>query len=873
MIPIHQIIRAVRDGSVILTANQRLSRTLRKAYDDHQLAQGRPAWESPVILPFGSWLRAQWSDALLAGGVPASTLLNRAQEQMLWREAITATPEGASLLDLRGTVTSAMGAWRLIHQYRLPLDGRFAAHEDWAAFAEWAAWFRDSCRTGNFLDEARLPDAVLEAAGAIAWPASLLLAGFDEFTPQQRDVLAACERGGCSYAMLDTGDVPAATVRRGACDADDELRSAAEWARDLLRTGEKGPLGIVLLNIGVRRSRLERVFDEALHPERMRDPAAGGRRDFHISIPDPLAGYPLVDSALLALRMAGEDRWALADAGLLLRLPFIGGGIDEAPARSVLDAKLRRRRRMYVSAQAVASLAAGCPRLSGILERWSALAPSLRTSRLPSAWIAVIREILEAAGWPGDRVVSSAEYQVLESWNALLAELASLDAVAQPVTFGEVVARLGELAEDTQFQPQDPGAAVQIMGALEAAGARFGALWICGATDDTWPAPAHAHPFLPLSLQRDHKLPHSSAEREYEFAARTFARLQTSTPELVVSWPQRAGDVALRSSPLIEGTPDAGWAERAVIPREPFPLERLIDETGPPLETTQPYGGTRLLKLQAACPFQAFAALRLGASPLANAEAGLSALDRGNAIHEALQLFWEAIRDYATLTAMSDDDLHEKAAAAVSPALHRTFRNARETFDLRFRELEQERLTGVLVEWANLEKQRAPFTVAFNERERTIPIAGLELSARIDRVDQLPDGRQVILDYKATAPQLSAWCGARPDEPQLPLYAISNEAPVAAVAFAQVGPDGLLFRGYATSAGILPGTKAFTDTADQQIEEWRRVMTPVAEAFRQGAAAVDPKKGHATCSQCGLMALCRIYESGPVPEEDTDAAA
>jgi len=122
-----QIIEAARAGGAILTANQRLSRTLREQYDRAQAAAGLRAWESPAILPFSTWLASQWGDALLGGGVAPRTVLSAAQEESVWRTIVAASPDAQSLLDLRGAAQSAMEAWRLIQQYRVPLDARFNA--------------------------------------------------------------------------------------------------------------------------------------------------------------------------------------------------------------------------------------------------------------------------------------------------------------------------------------------------------------------------------------------------------------------------------------------------------------------------------------------------------------------------------------------------------------------------------------------------------------------------------------------------------------------------------------------------------------------------------------------------------------------------
>lgn len=801
----------------ILTANQRLARAIGGE-------------------PLATWLRAQCSRPVLSS----------AQQELLWRRIIAATPEGASLLDLRGTARSAMEAWRLVHQYHLPLDGRFEAHEDWAAFRAWAGEYDRVCEEKDWLDEARLADAVREAVvtGAVDVPRPVLLAGFDELTPQQRDLADALGAEAAEVERIES------TVTRAGCpDADSELRRAAEWARDLVRGGGAQSIGIVLLRVGVGRGRIERIFDEALHPERMSDPAPTGARDYHISIPDRLAEYPLVHAALLALQLAGRERWAIDDAGLLLRSPFFGGGVSDAAARAGIDGRLRRSRRAYVTREA-----------GGI-----ALSPAVGGARLPSEWADVFKGVLKEAGFPGDATLSSPEYQVLGAWHGLLRDFASLDAAAGRVTYGEAVARLEEMAEASHFQPQDPGAPIQIMGALEAAGARFDGLWICGATDEAWPEPPHPHPFLPLSLQRERELPHSSPEREMEFAVRTFARLKSSAPRVVVSWAERSGSVDFPPSTLLEGIPIELLSPTVPAGRPRLELEQIVDEMAPPLATSEPRGGTRILERQSACPFQAVAYFRLNAQPLEGAEPGLSAADRGSAIHEALRLFWEEVRDQATLRAMRAEAVREVAARAAVASLDKPFRGSQGAFEARLRELETERFTNILVEWAELEKARAPFRVASRERERTIRIAGLEIAARVDRVDELADGRQVILDYKATAPSTAAWDGDRPDEPQLPLYAISNEAPVAGLAFAQVGPDGLRFKGLAADADVLPGVKA-ADSLRDQIAEWRRVLEPIAGSFARGFAAVDPKKGRTTCERCGLTSLCRVTE-----DADADA--
>ena len=186
----------------------------------------------------------------------------------------------------------------------------------------------------------------------------------------------------------------------------------------------------------------------------------------------------------------------------------------------------------------------------------------------------------------------------------------------------------------------------------------------------------------------------------------------------------------------------------------------------------------------------------------------------------------------------------------------------------RFRELEQERLERLILEWLDVERQRGSFQVASLEQKRPIKIGPLETSVRIDRVDRLPDGGQVMLDYKTNRKAPSAWDGDRPEEPQIPLYAATLEGDLAAVAFAQVVPGKFAFRGHAANAAVLPGVRVKEEWAPM-IATWLSVLETLAGRFTEGQAELDPKKGELTCRACDLTALCRIEERIELAGEDS----
>ena len=294
------------------------------------------------------------------------------------------------------------------------------------------------------------------------------------------------------------------------------------------------------------RPNIDRILGEIL-----------GEGVFHLSVGPLLEEYPLVRSALLMLEFAA-GALPLPRAGMLLRSPFVGGSEKEWGKRAQLDAKLRRNGIWELSLSRLLEEASGCPELQRVLRKCDKRLRKIPHDQLPSEWSGCIEDLLEAFGWPGDRAPSSVEFQTIEAWRDVLSSLESLDLTAPRMNLDQVIDWLNEKASNIRFQIEDEGAPVQVMGMLEAAGLSFDHLWIMGLHDEALPAPANPSPFLPIALQLRHRLPHSSAERELEFATKLMDRLLASAPDIVLSYPKTEGDRTLAPSPLV---PDGLWLE------------------------------------------------------------------------------------------------------------------------------------------------------------------------------------------------------------------------------------------------------------------------------------------------------------------------
>ena len=826
----------------LVTANARLSRQLRRDYDDHRRRQGVRVWETADILPRSAWLARAWEECAYRDPFHTPVLLSSLQEEALWEQAIKTSDGSSILLDLSATVTAAAQAWSLVRAWEAPCNvAEFRGLQDPEEFLEWMLAVERKLHDNDWITASQLPRALLDriASGTLV-SATLFHAGFDELTPADRRLFEACR---AQPWPAESAHLAPQRHRVGLRDSSEELIQAAAWARRKLEAQPDARIGIVVRGLAGLSAAAERIFDDTFHP--VLDFAhTGSGLAFHISAGVPSADVPLIAAALLALGI--HPGLQIGEAGMLLRSPFLR--FDQWHGAR-LFADLRR--------QGVDKVSFEVDPVRRMFPDMAKAAEESRTRQHPSEWSAAFSKLLRHAGWPGDRPLSPAEHQAVELWKSLLSELASLDVVLPRLTYGQALQRLRGIAHDQRFAPREEGAPVQIMDMLEAAGSQFDALWIAGLHGGAWPSVARPNPFLPLSLQRQAGMPHSSPDRELHYARRVTARLLASAPEVVCSYPLFSGEEQLRASPLLDALPEA--AEFAApfetslrkIYSSAVPLDQQPDSQALPLPagTSQP-GGMTVLADQAACPFRAFAKHRLRAREGDAADIGISPSERGNVAHKALELFWSDMKSQRELLSLPQPEIDAVIARSVSAALdiHMSRRSHSASLE-RSRGIEQGRLHDLLNEWLERERERPDFTVLEREQPREVEVGGLKLAIKADRLDRYADGTHAILDYKTSDKQgVNDWEGDRPNAPQLMLYAVKSEHEISSVEFAILVPLSTYLDGYKGQ------------DFQQRRPEWTQVVEHLGASFSRGDAAVDPKYGLKSCEFCQLHSLCRIAE-------------
>ncbi|HET7197916.1 MAG TPA: PD-(D/E)XK nuclease family protein [Burkholderiales bacterium] len=836
-------------GITVVTPNARLARALVAGFDEFQSRRDLASWEAADILPLGAFVERLWEDALYnpageTGGEALPLLLTPAQEQHLW-EAILAE---SGLLAVPEAAAHCREAWRLAHQWRI---GAAHGNEDAAAFAEWSREYEH--RTRGDTDAARLPDLVSGCLDRVKKPRLLVACGFDVVPPQTSAFLARFATETCSLERI------AARASKAAFpSARHELEAAAKWARARLEEG-RARVGVVVPELQKRRSEVVRIFSRTLQPGGNL-PAFSAQSSkatampFNVSLGLPLAAWPLVDAALALLALShGELDFPAVSQ--LVRSPFLGGGESEVSRRAILDARLRRDADPALSLGKLIALLDKASLLRSRLEKAFEIAKSRPDT--PGEWARHFSALLDAAGFPGERALDSAEFQTRAKLHEALGELAKLERVTTRFSFVQAISFLSRHCARTLFQPESADAPIQVLGLLESRGLRFDCLWVSGLTDEAWPLSATPNPFLPIGAQKAAGIPEASAEASLELDRRITAEWRGAAGEVVFSYPLKEKDHDLAPSPLIAEVPE----ESVPVPEFPRYRDLLFDSRktqsfadwkAPLVAEKKMRGGTRVLADQAACPFRAFARWRLGADALEEPAPGPDARERGKLLHVLMKEIWGELRGSEAL----ESDCSKAIARAAAVA-------AKELgLEERFAGLERERLAKLAREWLEVESRREPFEVSSLEEKRTLTVAGLELQSRIDRMDRLRAGGHVLIDYKTgNVGNPRQWHGPRPDDPQLPLYAVAAPEELAAVVFAKLKAGEMRFMGYSRAPNLIPNVGVNPVAPwPKLLEEWRRDTAALAEAFTRGEAGVDPKEGLKTCRLCDLQTLCRVYE-------------
>ncbi|MBA5249399.1 MAG: hypothetical protein FE834_07755 [Gammaproteobacteria bacterium] len=701
-------------------------------------------------------------------------------------------------------------------------------------FVDWMDAYQQTKNNNNLLDINDLSTIVINHPTQITAP---YIYGFKTLTPVQSLLLNEI-----GYQILEGEPNTPQSDNQIFQTTEDEINAAAQWAKELHTQNPNKHIAIVCPTLNREHYQIKSIFDQVFANTLIET----GEKSYNISLGLPLNDYPLIRHILNILTLCQQlkSNYISTDTfNAVITSPYISNAQEEQSARALLVNKVLKLEKTHCRLSHLKTLLDTTPHLKNNIQ--STLTQSSKTKHSHDQWLSLFDNCLQNWGFATDRPLSSTEYQLFNKYQSARLGLNQLPQISQSITMSNAITDLKKWLSQVIFQAQSAKTPIQILGSLEAEGLVFDNAWVIGMTDAFLPVTLNTPRFIPSDIAQQHQIPHSNFTLISKDAQDTLNNLTHLAPSVTFSYAKTHFQTEQQPTPLFEFTTHHSPPTHKY---HPIAMSNLTDTQSNPITNPQVKNGVNLLKDQMACPFKGFTH-RLKTRSFNPPHIGLSRMEQGNIIHQALQYFYQTIPTQQALLALNDTELDKLIQQTLSSALKPHNKSA-------FKNIEQIRITRILHQFFTLEKTRPPFTVLSTEKEMHAVIKGLQFTTRLDRLDQMTNGDKIIFDYKTGNPTPTHWCGDAIKEPQLPIYAINNDTQ--GIAFIQLNADKIHIKGISKDPESLPKqrpTKACAKWNDQ-LPLWQTTLESTSQDFQSGKAEVTPTKD--ACDYCDFDPLCRI---------------
>ncbi len=487
---------------------------------------------------------------------------------------------------------------------------------------------------------------------------------------------------------------------------------------------------------------------------------------------------------MAALRACGWNASSDAVIDWLKNTPAAGTHAVSSLERRVRREGLREWRSVH-TAHLPAEGAA-----TALLDQANAWRESLKEPRALPQWQQALRELLQATGaWSRHQqdAAGAQVLQVLGLHEDLQAQWQQLPQAARRMPLAEFTAWVDEALEAANFRPAQATAAEQvvILPFNQLLGRMVGALVLAGCDEQR--LPASPEPAGPWTAAQRQALGLPSREA-LEAETRAGWRSALQAPRCDVLW-RRSDDNGepVLPSPLVQALLLEGQGRPGEDPRELQPLAR---QPVPRPAAAAPALGVDTLSASAyedlrRCPYRFFALRQLGLKEADEIDAELDKRDFGNWLHQVLRTFHESLRDSWEPPGASRRLRLEITAEEVTREL-----GLDEGEFLPFAAAWPQARDGYLA-WLETHEAREGAVFEQAESEHRMQLGPVTLVGRIDRIDRLPDGRALVMDYKTESGKTTTDRVADPGEDtQLAFYAALLDDDQLRAAYVNVGDRG-----------------------------------------------------------------------------------
>jgi ATP-dependent helicase/nuclease subunit B len=909
----------IDNQTLVITANMRLKEHLTQLYLEYLWQKNRQfVLLGDTFVSFDGFVDVLYSDAQMLD--PHLEKLISDDEACFLLLSYLKEDQAVFMPSLK-QAKLVFSAWQLLQSWCLPVPDMQSdiSNINVKLFVKWITRYQTELQTHYWIDKsqriARLlahPLILQQIIQSFGWH-KVVLVGFDSYTPIMNKLFEAVKYPhniAVSEWSLETAQGAISITEY--LDDEAEIEKVAEAVFELSKQHKSAKIGVIVPDLQSQFGRLVRAFDayfiaadDKANP--LLDNAA---RQYVISGGESLLSQSIVYQLMLWLKFNKVNNFS--DIKLMLSSSYLKGYEQYKTQRfrqcidlkgklpeSIDFAKLVKLDFFYRECD---------PSLQFVIDEISKLQNN-KAKISATGFSCWLKHVIKAVDYLDTCQLTSLEYQALSQFYLLVNKLMQFERLAIQLTVDDWLSQLQHLASTTLFQTLETRVSyVHILGVLEATEIYFDYLFVVRMNNENWPNMSTMNPYLPLALQRAHNMSHSSTERELEFARSVTGRLLKQAKQVYLSYALFNEEKSQMLSPLVAGL--------AVVKTDHIPLQEVMsdkiilacannlpkrvgvsnqchthtdnshlamdgnmvtaiifntfeDDSLRPMsedERQNLAGGVQIFKNIAECPYRATLVHRLKIAADKAHKPMLSALEKGVIIHHVLEQVWRKLQCSENLLQSSDEMLIPWLEREIKSALklHVALINLIPKLLI---DVESRRLLEVILAWLKYEKMREePFEILSLEKSIQLDIAGISIKLRVDRIDRLASNHTVIIDYKTSKSyRISDLLTTPITEPQLPLYAIYEDADALAVAMVNGAKIG--FQSISSIENWISATdpKAYPDKkiaedmpqSYQALKQhWQQCLTQQMTTFVEGESLVTPSAK--SCQYCEFSIVCRL---------------
>ena len=888
----------------VIVPTRNLANELNERVARYFLSLGTSVWVAPTILVWPDYLRQLWllNRNLLAVESGAHSLISSQQAAVLWAQVIDVSRRAENeltLLNVQQTTRAVQRSWKLMHDWRVNASQLQRDHvADTEQFVLWTRNYQKSLEKRGLLDEQLLMAKLIDAANVQHPYERLHFISYDLLTASQRAYLEKAEQAGLQWSESKPNVELKLQCYLRYDDSKSEVVAALNAAKKCLENDPEHKVSIVIPDLAHRQAEIQELARHVFYP--CESPLSVQNKDavYSFSLGEPLQDIPAIEAAMSIIALL-KNNTNTTEFGFLLRNQFLGLCVQHREATRLFEQWLKQQRVHSFSFDQTPILYKACidyfikrdqkieieflEVLEKLVESRRAIQERLASQKEASEfaalkfadWAKIYSDWLALWQWQtasDGSQLSSVQYQLKIRWQALLEEFANLSAVQQRAGLSRAMELLQQMTRNTVFSPKGANSPILISGVFEAIGRQVDTCMVTAMHQD-YPAPPSGDAFISNRFLAEAGHPEAKPESGVLHAKNLITNLLNCAKYRRISYAcvsDQNREASMLPSSLFK---NVEWHDASlddVVTKasvDHVVLEHYQDTQGPPwLEPGRAKGGSKIFENQSHCAFKAFVHHQLGFLGEDEAEFGLDGLDRGNVVHQLLDMLWERLQSKAALDALDENARSDLVNNVIDECFAKgRFQLSQEK--LRLLKHEKQRLESLLLDWLDEESKRPMnFSVIEREEQREGELGGIRYRYIVDRLDMTDDGRTVIVDYKTGAVNRNDWSGERIKSPQMPLYALAldelKNKPVSGIAFAQVKKGESKYIELA-EGDIFRKASRYSDKYEQDWlnsrDAWPAVFEQLAKDFLAGEASVNPID-ELTCQYCELHSLCRVSQ-------------